>query len=77
MFSESRDYANVKCHNEQNNFPTRVDPINLPRRLREGLEKADNLLSGNEPQQALDLLEELDKKFPRQPEVLSLKAMLT
>jgi len=58
----------------KNNFPTRVDPINLPRRLREGLEKADNLLSGNEPQQALDLLEELDKKFPRQPEVLSLKA---
>lgn len=56
------------------NFPTRVVPINLPRKLREGLEEADDLLSKNKPQAALELLQELDKKFPRQPDVLSYTA---
>jgi len=56
------------------NFPTRMDPINLPRRLREGLAEADGLLSKNKPQDALDLLLELDRKFPRQKDVLGLMA---
>jgi len=56
------------------NLPTRINPINLPRRLREGLEEADDLLEDNDPQQALKLLTELDKKFPRQPDVLGLLA---
>jgi len=54
------------------NFPTRIDPINQPRRLREGLDEAVDLLDHNEPLEALELLEELDKKFPRQPDVLGL-----
>ena len=56
------------------NFPTRTDPINLPRRLREGLAEADGLLSKNKPQEALDLLQELDRKFPRQTDLLGLMA---
>ncbi len=55
-------------------FPTRVDPINLPRKLREGLEEADHLISANKPQEALNLLHELDRKFPRQPDILSYMA---
>ena len=51
-----------------------IDSINLPRRLREGLQEADNLLDDNEPQQALEILHELDKKFPRQTDVLDLIA---
>jgi tetratricopeptide (TPR) repeat protein len=54
------------------NFPTRIDPINLPRRLREGLAEAEDLLDNNEPREALELLQELDKKFPRQLDVLGL-----
>jgi tetratricopeptide (TPR) repeat protein len=53
-------------------FPTRIDPINLPRRLREGLERAEHLLEQDKPQEALDLLTELDRQFPRQPDVLGL-----
>jgi len=49
-------------------------PINLPRRLREGLEDADDLLTKKEPQRALETLRELNKKFPHQPDVLSLLA---
>ena len=56
------------------NFSTRIDPINLPRRLREGLTEAEELLSKNKPQDALNLLQELDRKFPRQTDVLGLLA---
>ena len=56
------------------NFPTRIDPLNQPRRLREGLEEADDLLEDGKLQQALELLTELDQKFPRQPDVLGLMA---
>jgi tetratricopeptide (TPR) repeat protein len=55
-------------------FPTRIDPVNLPRRLREGLEEAEHLFEQDKPQEALELLQELDRKFPRQPDVLGLMA---
>ena len=51
---------------------THVDSINLPRRLQEGLDKADHLLAQGKPLQALNLLHELDKKFPHQPDILGL-----
>jgi len=53
-------------------FPTRVDPINLPRRLREGLAEADQLLSDGEPQQALETLAGLKRQFPNSADVLGL-----
>ncbi|MEO5887284.1 MAG: tetratricopeptide repeat protein [Anaerolineales bacterium] len=53
-------------------FPTRVDPINLPRRLREGLGDAEKLLNDNEPQQALETLTELKRHFPNSADVLGL-----
>jgi tetratricopeptide (TPR) repeat protein len=56
------------------NFSPRFDPINLPRRLREGLQKADDLLEQGESQQALEILSELNTSFPRQPDVLGLMA---
>lgn len=56
------------------NFSLRFDPVNLPRRLREGLQEADSLLERGKPQQALELLSELDKSFPRQLDVLGLMA---
>ncbi len=56
------------------NFSPRFDPINLPRRLREGLQEADSLLERGKPQQALELLSELDTSFPRQLDVLGLMA---
>jgi len=56
------------------NFSSHIDPINLPRRLREGLQEADDLLERGESQQALELLSELDKSFPRQLDVLGLMA---
>lgn len=49
-----------------------INSINLPRRLREGLAEADNLLSQGNPQEALSLLHELDNRFPHQPDVLGL-----
>jgi tetratricopeptide (TPR) repeat protein len=58
----------------QKNLPTRTNPLNPPRRLREGLDEADGLLEDGKPQQALELLTELDQKFPRQPDVLGLMA---
>jgi tetratricopeptide (TPR) repeat protein len=51
-----------------------VNPINLPRRLRDGLEEADKLLSQGQPQEALSLLHDLDKRFPRQSDILGLMA---
>jgi tetratricopeptide (TPR) repeat protein len=56
------------------NFPTHINPINLPRRLREGIDEADTLISDGAAQQALELLQDLNKKFPRQPDVLGLMA---
>jgi len=58
----------------KNRFPTRIDPINLPRRLREGLDEAESLLEDGDAQKALELLTELDGKFPRQVDVLGLMA---
>lgn len=56
------------------NFSPHFDPINLPRRLREGLEEADNFLVQGESKQALEILNELNKSFPRQPDVRGLMA---
>jgi tetratricopeptide (TPR) repeat protein len=55
-------------------YPTRVDPVNLPRRLREGLEEAEELLEKGKTAEAKKLLGELDEKFPRQADVLGLLA---
>jgi tetratricopeptide (TPR) repeat protein len=54
------------------NFSLRFDPINLLRRLREGLQEADSLLERGKPQQALELVSELNQSFPRQSDVLGL-----
>ena len=50
------------------------NPTNLPRRLRDGLAEADKLLQEDNPQQALNLLHNLDDKYPRQPDILGLMA---
>lgn len=55
-------------------FSVAINSINLPRRLREGLAQAEKLLMEDNPQQALNLLHELDTKFPRQPDILGLTA---
>jgi len=54
------------------NFPTRVDPINLPRRLRDGLAEAEELLTYGKPEQALETLSELKRQFPNSADVLGL-----
>ncbi len=54
------------------NFPTRVDPINLPRRLRDGLAEAEILLTDDKPEQALETLSELKRQFPNSADVLGL-----
>lgn len=51
-----------------------MDPINLPRRLRQGLEEADDLLAQGKPLEALEQLQELDKKFFLQPDILGFLA---
>lgn len=56
------------------NSPTRLDPINLPRRLREGLDKASDLLEKGKAAEALDILEELDERHPNQVYVLEMLA---
>lgn len=38
--------------------------LNLPRRVAAGLYQADELLEKGQPQQALEVLEELDRKHP-------------
>ncbi len=48
--------------------------VNLPRRLREGLEEADDLLSEGQPEEALELLGDLNERYPRQADVLGMKA---
>ena len=58
----------------KNKKQNQLDPVNLPRRLRQGLEEAEDLLNQGKPQEALELLHELDKKFPRQPDILGLLA---
>ena len=55
-------------------FSVAINSINLPRRLREGLAQAEELLSEGDPQHALDLLHELGAKFPHQPDILGLTA---
>ena len=48
---------------------------NLPRRLREGLNKAGDLLEEyGQPEEALELLQDLNKRYPRQADVLSMMA---
>ncbi|MGC8856088.1 MAG: tetratricopeptide repeat protein, partial [Anaerolineae bacterium] len=49
-----------------------VDPINLPRRLREGLGKANDLLDENKAKEALEILKELDERYPNQVYVLEM-----
>lgn len=51
-----------------------INSINLPRRVREGLVEADKLLMQGNLQKALELLHELDNKFPHQPDILGLMA---
>jgi len=51
---------------------TRFDPSHLPRRLREGLEEASDLLERRHPKEALEILEELAKRHPNQPDVLGM-----
>lgn len=50
----------------------RIDSINLPRRLREGLAEADELLEKGKADQALQILQELDKRYPNQVYVLEM-----
>ncbi|GAB4505413.1 MAG: hypothetical protein Fur0043_24080 [Anaerolineales bacterium] len=50
----------------------RPAPINLPRRLREGLDEADALLEKNKAEEALEILEELDERYPNQVYVLEM-----
>jgi len=51
---------------------THFDPVHLPRRLREGLEEANDLLERRHPKEALEILEELAKRHPNQPDVLGM-----
>ena len=46
----------------------------LPRRLREDLYQADNLITDGKPEQALKILHKLEDKYPRQSDVLGLMA---
>lgn len=48
------------------------DPINLPRRLRERLDEADALLEKGKASEALEILEELDERYPNQAYVLEM-----
>lgn len=59
--------------NKQRNL-TRINPINLPRQLREGLDEADKLLEKGKAAEALDILQELDKRYPNQVYVLEMLA---
>jgi len=52
--------------------PTRIDPINLPRRLRDGLDEAASLLEKGKTAEVLELLEDLDKHHPNQTYVLEM-----
>lgn len=48
---------------------------NLPRRLRKGLDEADDLLGKyGQPEEALELLQDLNQRYPRQADVLSMMA---
>lgn len=53
-------------------LPTHINPVNLPRRLREGLDEADILLEEGRAAQALEILEELDERYPNQVYVLGM-----
>ncbi|MBN2387819.1 MAG: hypothetical protein JXB85_12445 [Anaerolineales bacterium] len=54
----------------KNPFPTRADPLNLPRRLRDGLVQVRQLLEEDALEDAFDLLVELNERHPDQPQVL-------
>ena len=54
--------------------PARIEPINLPRRLREGLTEAEELLENNRQVEAKKLLHKLAEDFPNQEDVLGLLA---
>jgi tetratricopeptide (TPR) repeat protein len=54
--------------------PGQFDTFNIPRRLREGLEYADHLLSKNEPLEALQVIKELHEIYPRSAELLEIMA---
>ena len=50
----------------------RFDPIHVSRRLREGLEEANDLRERRHSKEALEILEALAKRYPNQPDVLGL-----
>ncbi len=52
--------------------PARIDPLNLPRRLRDGLDEAASLLEKGKAAEALEALEELDERYPNQVYVLEM-----
>lgn len=54
--------------------PTHLNPLNLPRRLREGLDEAEELLKKGKAAEALDILQELDERYPDQVYVLEMLA---
>jgi tetratricopeptide (TPR) repeat protein len=49
----------------------RSNAVNLPRQLENGLWDAENLLDNSAPQEALNILRELNKKYPNNLDVLS------
>ncbi len=53
---------------------TPINPLNLPRQLREGLDEADTLLEKGKAAEALGVLQELDKRYPNQVYVLEMLA---
>jgi len=50
----------------------RFDPIHVSRRLREGLEEANDLRERRHSKEALEILEALAKRYPNQPDVLGM-----
>lgn len=50
------------------------DQFNLPRRLIEGLQKAETLLHQKQPLQAIEVLSVLEKSFPHHPDVFGFLA---
>jgi uncharacterized protein HemY len=52
--------------------PTAGGAPSLPRRLTDSLIEAQEALDRKRPAQARDLLEELDRKYPNQADVLGL-----
>ena len=57
--------------NKKTKSKNNANPDNLPRVLRAGMIEADLLLEKGKPQEALKILNELEQKFPNQPDVLA------